>query len=140
MSIPNQQLAGQRVGNITRGKRSSVKQTVWFSYDDIDKISQVCSDIKVCITERCPKLETEIRPFRATLRDFKRDHLEVGIQANFKIPPYSNEYFENRQQVMYAIADAAKKNGVQFDIPSLTVRSGADGFVGKMAGELTGSY
>jgi len=134
MNVPNQQLAGKRVGNITRGKRSSVTQTVWFSYDDIDKIAQVCSDIKTCIKERCPRLETEIRPFRATFREFKRDHLEVGIQAHFKIPPFSNDYFENRQQVMYAISDAAKKNGVKFDIPTVTVQG--DGFVGKMVGEL----
>lgn len=36
---------------------------------------------------------------------------------------------------MFAIADAAKKNSVKFDIPSLTVRGGE--FAGKMVGELS---
>jgi len=35
---------------------------------------------------------------------------------------------------MYAIFYAAKKNGVQFDIPSLTIKR--DGYVGGMIGQL----
>lgn len=91
MNVPNQQLAGKRVGNITRGKRSSVKLTVWFSYDDIDKITQVCSDIKTCIQERCPRLDPENRPFRVNLRDFKRSHLEVGIDTFFRYYEYARK-------------------------------------------------
>lgn len=133
-NVSNQYLAGKRVGNITRGKRSSVQQTVWFSYDDVDKIPQLCNDIKTCIRERCPMLETDIRPFRVNLRDLKR-HLEVGIESYYRLPPYSTAYYENRQNVMYAIADAANKNGVKFDIPTVTVEADA-GLVSEMRYEL----
>lgn len=122
MSVPNQQLAGQCVGNITRGKRSSVIQTVYFSYRDVEKIPQICNDIMANIQQKCPTLDTESRPFRVTLRDLKR-HAEVGIEAYFKLPPYSAAYYENRQNVMKAIGDAANKNGVKFDIPAVTVEA-----------------
>lgn len=137
MNVPNQQIAGKRVGNITRGKRSSVCQTVYFSYNDIDKIETVCSDIKSCIKKRCPRLDTDTRSFRVNLRDFKQSHLEVVIESYYKIPPYSNDYHENRQQVLYAIADAAKKNDMAFDIPTVTLEaSGDNGIVGTMFDKL----
>jgi hypothetical protein len=125
MNIPNQQLARQRVGNLSRSKRSSVIQTVCFSYDDIEKIPQTCTDIKAFIKERCPTLETDIRPFRVTLRDFKRG-LEVGIESYYRLPPFSNAYYENLQNVMFAVADAARKNEVQFNIPTVTAEAATD--------------
>jgi len=136
MNVPNKQLANQRVGNITRGKWCSVTQTVWFSYEDIDKIAKVCNDIKTCIKERCPMLETETRIFRVSLDDFKRDHLEVVVDACFRLPPYSNAYYENRQQVMFAIADGAGKNDVRFDMPKVKVQtpSGDGGVASKVLG------
>lgn len=123
MNIPNQQLAGQRVGNLSRSKRSSVIQTVCFSYDDIEKIPQICTGIKAFIKERCPTLETDIRPFRVTLRDAKSRGLEVGIESYYRLPPFSNAYYENLQNVMFAVADAARKNGVQFNMPTVTVEA-----------------
>jgi hypothetical protein len=125
MNVPNQQLARQRVGNLSRSKRSSVIQTVCFSYDDIEKIPQICTDIKSFIKARCPTLETDIRPFRVTLHDMKRS-LEVGIESYYRLPPFSNAYYENLQNVMFAVADAARKNGVQFNIPAVTVEAATD--------------
>jgi hypothetical protein len=71
------------------------------------------------------------------LRDFKQSHLEVVVQSHYTIPPYSNEYFENRQQVLYAIADAAKKNDMAFEIPTVALKtSGNNDIVGTMFDKL----
>mmetsp|Transcript_58395 Transcript_58395/g.173994 ORF Transcript_58395/g.173994 Transcript_58395/m.173994 type:complete len:516 (-) Transcript_58395:474-2021(-) len=117
--IPNSEIASRRIYNISRMKQSQVKQNLRFNYADIEKIPNVIEDIKGEIIESCPKLVRDgSRPFRVIWRGYADDHLEVVVNAHFNITPRTNEYYETVQMVMVAIARAAKKNGVQFALPS----------------------
>jgi small-conductance mechanosensitive channel len=125
IKIPNCQMANQQVSNISRATRSQVKQELWFSYDDIDKLSVLILDIKDEIRKACPKLITDgSRPFRVHWREFKNDHLEVVVDCRFDLPPTGNPYWDNRQKVLEAIAAAAAKNKVSFSIPTYAVKAG----------------
>ncbi len=127
VKIPNSQLADQRVSNISRTNKCQVKQELWFDYDDIDKLPQVIKDIKEEISRNCPHLIKDgSRPFRVHWRDYKDDHLEVVVDARFHLPPASDIYWDNREEVLKAIATAAKKNGVSFAFPTYSVRGGED--------------
>lgn len=120
MSIPNSQVVGQRIQNLSRADNCQVQLTLWFSYDDIDKMEAIVKAIKDEIRASCPKLITDgSRPFRVHFSDFKDDHLEVEVNVNFNFSPSNgDEYLDNRQVVLQAIARAVKKNGVEFALPN----------------------
>ncbi len=134
VKIPNTKLADQRVSNISRTNKSQVKQELWFDYEDIDKLPQVIRSIKEEIILSCPHLIKDgSRPFRVHWRDYKDYHLEVVVDARFHLPPACDVYWDNREQVLQAIARAAKKNDVSFAFPTYSVRGSEDpnGAVGK---------
>ena len=122
--IPNSQIAKQRVSNLSRLEKSQVKTTIYFAYEDLDKLPAVIANIKREIGDSCPNLITDgSRPFRITWTDYKDDHLEVLVQCHFKYPPSSDAYWDTRQNVLLAIGRAAKKANVQFDIPNVRVKT-----------------
>jgi small-conductance mechanosensitive channel len=120
MGIPNSQVVGQRIQNLSRAETCQVKQTLWFKYDDIDKMEAIVKAIKDEIQTSCPKLITDgSRPFRVHFSDFKDDHFEVAVDVNFNFSPAKgDEYLDNRQVVLQAIARAVEKNGVEFALPN----------------------
>lgn len=59
VGIPNTQLSGQRVYNLSRTPRSQVKQELRISYDDAEKIPTLLQAIKEEIKKDCPKLITD---------------------------------------------------------------------------------
>jgi len=119
-TIPNSQLVTQRVSNITRAKQSQVVQMLRFSYDDLDKLPQLLSDIKLEIEASCPKLITDgSKPFTAMLTEYNEDHVRCSVDCHFVIQPSSLEYSINKEQVLLAIARAADKNSIKFAIPSI---------------------
>jgi len=119
LRIPNSELASRRVYNISRTKRSQVKQKLRFRYADIDKISDLIRDIKSEIRGNCPKLVDDgSRPFRVTWRDYSDDHITVVVNTHFNIAPLSSEYYDTVEKVLLAIARAVKDNRVQFALPS----------------------
>mmetsp|Transcript_15824 Transcript_15824/g.34086 ORF Transcript_15824/g.34086 Transcript_15824/m.34086 type:complete len:211 (+) Transcript_15824:1040-1672(+) len=116
VGIPNTQLSGQRVYNLSRTPRSQVKQELRISYDDASKIPKLLETIKDEIKRSCPKLITDgSRPFRAHWRNFEDDHLQIVVDCHFMIKPTGGEYWDNRQVVLEAIYRAAKKTGVHFE-------------------------
>lgn len=116
--VPNTLLSSQKVSNLSRIAQSQVKQTLRFGYKDALILPALLDDVKTEIRASCPKLITDkSRPFRAFWTDYKEDHLEVMIDTHFNIPPFSDDYWQNRQNVLIAITKAITKYNVQL-IPS----------------------
>jgi len=127
VKIPNSEISKQRVSNLTRLRQSQVKTTLFFAYDDLDKLQAVIANIKSEIGDSCNNLITDgSRPFRVTWTDYKDDHVEVLVQCHFRHPPASDVYWNTRQDVLLAIARAAKKADVPFDIPNVRVKTRID--------------
>jgi small-conductance mechanosensitive channel len=122
--IPNSQLSSERVSNMSRIKLSRVFQTIRLQYSDLDKLPDILSDIKLEIKASCPKLILDgSKPFQALLSEYKNDHMEAFVNCHFTIPPGSDEYFNNRQQVLLAIARALKKNDVKIALPAIVYQT-----------------
>jgi hypothetical protein len=101
-----------------------VKQTLRFSYEDLAKISDIVAAIKMEIKKTCPALITDgSRPFRVHFKDFQPDHLEVGVDCHFDLPPMGNVFWENRQEVLLAISKATQCLGVQFAVPNFLAKN-----------------
>ncbi len=129
VTVPNADLAGERVSNLSRIQKSQVKQTLRFEYKDADKLPLLVEDIKEEIKSACPLLISDgSRPFRVHFTGFGSDHCEVRVNAHFNIKPVGDEYWDNRQRVILAeywdnrqrvilaIQKAVKKHGVEFAI------------------------
>jgi small-conductance mechanosensitive channel len=117
LTVPNADLASERVSNLSRIHRSQVKQTLRFQYKDADMLPVVVDDIKKEIIASCPELITDgTRPFRVHWRSYGDDHLEVVVDARFHIDPEGDAYWDNRQDVLMAIRRAVKKHGIEFAI------------------------
>jgi small-conductance mechanosensitive channel len=112
--VPNTLLSSQKVSNLSRIAQSQVKQTLRFGYTDALILPALLEDVKAEIRASCPTLITDkSRPFRAFWTDYKEDHLEVMIDTHFNIPPFSDDYWLNRQNVLIAITKAITKYNVQ---------------------------
>jgi small-conductance mechanosensitive channel len=118
--IPNSQLTGKRVSNISRMTRSQVKQILRFKYSDLDRLPKVLNDIKAEIAATCPGLITDgSKSFQALLTQYASDHVQALINCHFDIKPGSGEHAETQQKVMLAISSAMKRNNIEFAIPSV---------------------
>lgn len=113
--IPNLQIVNQRVQTLSRMTESQVKQTLWFRYDDIDMIPVILQSIEEEIKTTC---DDKLLSVRGLWTEFKEDHLEAVVSAQFAINPTSSEASETKQKVLLAIAQAVHKNGVEFAIPT----------------------
>lgn len=112
--VPNTLLSSQKVSNVSRIKKSQVKQTLRFRYDDVDKISEIVEEIRKEIKESCPRLITDgSRPFRVFWTNFNEDHLEVMVDTHHNIAPIGDAYWINRQNVLIAISRAIGRHGVK---------------------------
>lgn len=117
VTIPNADLLSQRVCNLSRIHQCQVKQKLQFSYEDSDKLPQLLQDIKTEIRASCPTVITDgSRPFRCFWTSYQADHLEVIVDAHFRIKPVGDAYHENRQNVLEAIYRAVKKNNMSFKV------------------------
>ena len=113
--IPNTQISGTRVANISRARLSSVKQSLAISYDDVTKLPPLIEDIKKEIRSSCPTLiDDGSRSFQVFFTEFKEDSLEVVVTAHFRTKPFSEAFWETKQEVLLAIQRAMKKNHVTF--------------------------
>ena len=117
--IPNTQIAGRQIANISRTRLSSVKQTLAVRYQDMDKLTQLCDDIRreiqiTAMQRRLPLILDGSRPFRVVWRDYKDTHLEVFVLCFFRLKPRGDDYYDAQEQVLQAIARAMEKNGCEF--------------------------
>jgi hypothetical protein len=73
------------------------------------------NDIKREIRSSCPSVITDgSRPFRCYWTEFRANHLEVELDAHFRIRPIGDAYYENRQRVLLAIDRAVRENELKF--------------------------
>ena len=115
VTIPNADLLSQKVCNLSRINLSQVKQKLFFSYEDLDKLPQFLLDIKSEIRASCPAVITDgSRPFRCVLVSIESNRLEVHVDAHFRIKPVGDSFYENQQLVLNAIHRAVKKNNMSF--------------------------
>lgn len=124
IEIPNSQLLHQRVSNVTKAKRSQVKQVLRFRYSDLDKVPGILEEIKYETRDSCPKLISDgTAIFRAVITKFEADHVETAVNFHFDIPSQTEADANNRQQVLLAIARVVERNGVEFALPSVQYQS-----------------
>mmetsp|Transcript_9039 Transcript_9039/g.19587 ORF Transcript_9039/g.19587 Transcript_9039/m.19587 type:complete len:99 (-) Transcript_9039:94-390(-) len=85
----------------------------------LDKIPDLCSDIRDEIATSCPKVITDgSRVFRVRWVDFCADHVKVLVDCRLRNPPSCETYYEARQGILEAIARAARRKKVGFAMPT----------------------
>jgi small-conductance mechanosensitive channel len=115
VTINNAELLSEQVCNLSRIQECQVTQILRFPYPDSEKLPQLLQDIKTEIRAHCPAIITDgSRPFRCYWTGYNSDHLEVMVDAHFRIKPVGDAYYENRQRVLQAIDRAVKKNNMAF--------------------------
>ena len=121
VSIPNSHLMSQRVSNLSRVRRSQVKQVLRVSLDDAEKIPTLIDNVKREIRAACPELITDgSRPFRVYWTAINPDHCEVTIDTRFNIKPKDDVYLTNQQNALAAIHRAVKQTNVTLARPQPT--------------------
>jgi small-conductance mechanosensitive channel len=117
VTINNAELLSLQVCNLSRIQECQVTQILRFPYSDSEKLPQLLKDIKTEIRANCPAIITDgSRPFRCYWTGYNSDHLEVMVDAHFRIKPVGDVYYENRQRVLQAIDRAVKKSKMEFHI------------------------
>lgn len=115
LTISNADLVAEKVSNLSRVHQSRVKQVLRFHYDDVEKLPTLFDSIKREIRRAAPSVITDgSRPFRCFWTNFEKDHLEVTVEAYFRVKPIGDEYWENKQRVLQAINKAVKMNDMKF--------------------------
>jgi small-conductance mechanosensitive channel len=117
-TIPNAQLEGIQVCNLSRNTMCQVKLTLHFKYQDATKLSTVLPSIKNEIIASCPKIISDgRRPCRVVWSDYCESYLEVIVDVHFdNMKPIGDEYWNNRQTVLMAIQRAVDSHNVQFAV------------------------
>ena len=115
LTISNADLVSERVSNLSRVNQSHVKQILRFHYNDVDKLPLLFDSIKREIRKAAPSVITDgSRPFRCFWTNFEKNHLEVTVEAYFRVKPIGDAYWENKQSVLQAINRAVKMNQMDF--------------------------
>lgn len=113
--LPNSVFNQEQMVNLSRNGNSRVIEKLAVSYDSMQQIPKLVKSIKANLIKNCPKLVSDgSRPFIVSWNGYRQGYLEVLVDARFNIPPIGETYFENKQRVMEAIADAIVENKVQF--------------------------
>lgn len=74
-------------------------------------------DIKDEIRKACPDIVDDgSRPFRAYWTGYGSLGLEATIEAHFRIKLLSDQFWQNRQNMLVAINKAVKRNGMEFAV------------------------
>ena len=113
--IPNTQLHANCISNLSHIQRSQVLQKLQFTYDTLESMPLIVSTIKEEIQASCPKLITNgSSPWRVYFNSYESSHLQVIVDARFRIQPHSDEYYKAKENVLNAIGRAAKRCNAKF--------------------------
>lgn len=122
IDIPNSQLAGQRVINISRASTCRILTKLRFEFGDIKKIPKTLDAVKEEIIKACPKLIRKGKPFRAMISSFERGCVEATINCSFDLPPTGEDFWANREQMFLAIDRGISKSHIQCAKPIYQVK------------------
>ena len=117
IDIPNTQLGGQRLINVSRSNICRVLTTLRFEYADIQRIPKALEAAKEERIKACPKLITKGKPFRGMISSFEREYVEATINCSFTLPPTGEDFWANREQMFLAIDRGVKKSNIQYARP-----------------------
>jgi len=143
IKIPNNQLANQRISNISRIVKSQVKASLRVSYGDYKKIPQFCETLKNRLIDDCPQLICDgSRPFRVNWRGFQTDHLLVVVDTHHDTKPIGDEFYDNQQSVFEVIIAVAEECKITFTAPlyQLNINSGENDIDSQFEVKTTGSH
>jgi len=114
--ISNADLDKMRVSNLSLGETSQVQQELRFDFSCMKVASKLVREIQFEIKDACKdKLITDgSRPFRVHFTGFGEQWLEITVDARLKISPYTDEYYEVRQDIMLGIVRAAERCDATF--------------------------
>lgn len=97
--------------------QSQVKQVLRFkNHEEADElVPELIEDMKKEIGLACPTLITDgTRPFRIHMSSFEPGYLQVTCDLHFRIRPVGDNYHDNRQECLWAIARAVKRSKLEF--------------------------
>ena len=97
--------------------QSQVKQVLHFKRNEEadELIPDLIDDMKKETKMACPTLITDgSRPFRIHLSSIEAGKLEVTIDLHFRIKPVGDNYHDNRQECLWAIARAVKRSKLEY--------------------------
>lgn len=116
-AIPNKELAGHHITNLSRNRFSQVKQTLHFEYDDLEKLPDLMEAIKIEIAASCPFVVTDgSKPFRAYFHNYSDQCLDVIVDVRMGVTPSTSSYHHYRQEVLMAIGRAVKLKQMSFAV------------------------
>jgi len=114
VAVPNTQLAGQRVMNLSRNKMCQIKLMLKFHYKDMKLLPPFTLALKETLKRTCPELISDgARPFRVLIHDLLDTHIEVMVDTHYNIPPIGDVYYNNRQHVLMIIYECIKQHGLE---------------------------
>jgi small-conductance mechanosensitive channel len=118
LRIPNTQIARTRIANLSRQRLSNVQVTLDISYSEMGKIKQLVGDIRANLLDTLDVYDTLItdgsRPFRVHWREVTDTSLQVVVDTHLRVKPFSDDYWNTRQEIFFAIGRAAEKNKINF--------------------------
>lgn len=115
MKISNAELEQMRISNLSLSTTSQVKQELRFDYSSIDNMGNIVKEIKKEIKESSDVAITDgSRPFRVHWTSFGEEWLEVTVDCRLRVAPMTDDYHRSRQEILFAIARAAKKCNARF--------------------------
>mmetsp|Transcript_13789 Transcript_13789/g.23947 ORF Transcript_13789/g.23947 Transcript_13789/m.23947 type:complete len:581 (+) Transcript_13789:83-1825(+) len=123
--VPNTQIAGTRIANVSRQKLSNVKVTLDISYQEISKLPALLQQIKTNIvdamaTNQIVEYPEDVlvmdgsRPFRIHWRDVTESSVQIVVDTHLRVRPFCNEYWDLRQAMLFAIAKATESADIKF--------------------------
>lgn len=127
VSVPSIDLDKKQLANRSRVYTSQVALNLRVHYDHVGQLSQFVQDVQTELKQACPKLITDgSRPFRVHWTDYQTDHLTVAINSYYRILFGSDEYWDNRMEVLSAVNRAASRNGIRFAHAGAVLRDHLD--------------
>jgi small-conductance mechanosensitive channel len=110
------------LANVSRQKLASVQVTLDISYQEISKLPKLVQQIKTNIVDELSTYDDAAyilvmdgsRPFRVHWREMTEWSVQVVIDTHLRVRPFSDEYWNLRQSILFAISRATEANNIKF--------------------------